>query len=131
MDDLLKKAMPSRSHIEPEDGNSMITTKERSFIRHALGLTNSKLGYRNFYAAGGDSVDIGRALVAKGYAVELGKREHCPDVIFKITLSGFMAVAKKGEEMDEEETAVMVKLDARKSYDDSPTDPHHGGKIWA
>ena len=89
-----------------------MTGDERSFIRHALGLSKQKLGFRNFYAAGGDDVAIGRALVAKGYAVEMGQREYRPDVCFKITLSGFMAVAEKGEEMDEEETAIMLRLAA-------------------
>lgn len=88
----------------------MLTTEERHFIRHALGLTNKRVGYRNFYAAGdGDGVAIGRALVAKGYAEEIQTGAHRPDVNFVITFSGFMAAARKGEEMDEEETDKMMR----------------------
>jgi hypothetical protein len=33
----------------------MDTTKdERDFIRHALGLARAKVGYRNYYQAGGN-----------------------------------------------------------------------------
>ena len=88
----------------------MLTTEERHFIRHALGLTRNRVGYRNFYAAGdGDGVAIGRALVAKGYAEEIKTGHHRPDVNFVITFSGFMAVAKAGEEMDDEETEKMMR----------------------
>lgn len=91
----------------------MLTEPERHFIRHALGLA-SRLGYRNFYAAGGgDCVDIGHALVAKGYAEEIKTGAHRPDVNFIITLSGFMAAAEPGEEMDREETDKMTRRAAR------------------
>lgn len=85
-----------------------ITDEERHFIRHALGLTNGKIGYRNFYAAGdGDGVAIGRSLVAKGLAVEIKTGAHRPDVNFVIRLPGFVAVAGKNERMDDEETDRM------------------------
>jgi hypothetical protein len=88
----------------------MLTKEERHFIRHALGLANKRVGYRNFYAAGdGEGVAIGRALVGKGYAEEIKTGHHRPDVNFIITLSGFMAAAEPGEEMDEEETEKMVR----------------------
>ena len=35
-----------------EERPDMITSEERHFIRHALGLTRKRVGYRNFFAAG-------------------------------------------------------------------------------
>ena len=93
-----------------------LTSDESHFIRHALGLTNGKVGHRNFYAAGdGDGVAVGRALVAKGLALEVKTGAHRPDVNFVITSAGFRAAARPGEVMDREETERMLRIDARTS----------------
>jgi hypothetical protein len=95
-------------------GEDDLTSEERHFIRHALGLTNQKIGYRNFYAAGdGDGVDIGRVLVAKGLAIEVQTGAHRPDVNFVITLAGFHAVKRPGEKMDREESERMMRRHAK------------------
>ena len=89
-----------------------ITDKERDFCRHALGLSRSKIGYRNYYAAcDGDGVAIGRGLVSKGYAVEVQTGSHLSNVNFMITHAGFKAVAQQDEKMDEKETAKMARID--------------------
>jgi hypothetical protein len=99
-----------------------LTSPERDFIRHALGLSRQRVGYRNFYAAGdGDGVAIGRSLVAKGFAVEVTTGNHRPDVNFMITLSGFMAAAEPGEEMDADETARMRRLSEREAATETVT----------
>lgn len=90
-------------------GPMQITDEERDFIRHALGLTYKKIGYRNFYRAGGDDVEIGRALVRKGMAVELPVTEGYSEPCFLISTAGFRAAAKRGEKMDGEETARMAR----------------------
>jgi len=87
--------------------NTPLCAAERDFIRHALGLTRQKVGYRNHYAAGGDDVAIGRALVARGFAVELSASRIRPEVRFAITHAGFEAAKKPGESMDAEELAAM------------------------
>lgn len=94
-----------------------ITKREREFIRHALGLSNPDsrgTAYRNYYYAGGDDVDVGHALVAKGMAVHYPPVvSYQPDDAFMITTKGFRAVAKKGEKLDREEAERIKKVDAK------------------
>lgn len=91
-----------------------ITAEERHFIRHALGLTRQKVGYRNFYRAGGDSVHVGRSLVRKGMAIELPPSDGLPpEPLFLISSAGFRAAAKQGEMMDKEEAQKMQRIDQR------------------
>ena len=95
---------------------SELTKEERDFARHALGLSNAKTGYRNYYMAGGDDVFTGRALVAKGFAVEYPPKKGLrPDPTFLITRAGFEAVRKPGEKMDREETAKFKRLDPERT----------------
>jgi hypothetical protein len=84
---------------------------ERAFIRHALGLNYERVGYRNFYMAGGDDAAVGRGLVAKGMAIECAPHpELRPDPCFMITRAGFDAAKATGESMDREETQRMHRL---------------------
>lgn len=85
----------------------MITKTERHFIRHALGLdqTRDKTGYRNRFFAGGEDIQTGAELVKKGMAVRY-TGDH-----FAITWKGFNAVKKPGEKMDREESERMNKFD--------------------
>ena len=88
-----------------------ISPKEQHFMRHALGLNVQRLGYRNRFLAGGaDDIAIGRALVARGLAVE-GYQQKSGAINFTITLAGFKAVARRGERMDREELAAMHSID--------------------
>jgi hypothetical protein len=88
---------------------------ERHFIRHALGLTMTNRAYRNHYAAGGDDqIAIGRALVARGYAVERARMSTDPYFYFFITLAGFEAVRQPWEELDREERIRMEFREQRK-----------------
>lgn len=90
-----------------------LSAEERDFIRHALGLNYQKIGYRNFYMAGGSDVLIGRSLVAKGFAREFPPKPQLrPDPTFAITRSGFEAAKLPGETMDREETARMQQMEA-------------------
>lgn len=82
-------------------------------MRHALGLASKKVGYRNFYRAGGDDAKIGEALVAKGMAIYLAPSEGYPDPCFMISTKGFEACCKRGEAMDREETERMKRIDQR------------------
>ncbi len=89
-----------------------LTEREREFIRHALGLSNRSIGYRNYFAAGGDDVQVGRALAARGLAIEAKKTALFPDPFFYITSAGFRAAQEPGEAMDLEERAKMERIDA-------------------
>ena len=113
---------------------SDLSKDEIDFARHALGLSNAKTGYRNYYMAGGDDVLTGRALVAKGLAVEYpAKAPLRPDPTFLITRAGFEAVRKPGEKMDREETAkfkrivTFVEAPANRSPAMSETDMEESG----
>lgn len=90
-----------------------LTTREREFIRHALGLSNPDsrgVAYRNYYYAGGDDVEVGRSLVAKGMAVHYPPVvSYQPDDAFMISTRGFRAAAKRSERLDREE-AERIKL---------------------
>ena len=94
-----------------------LTTSERKFIRHALGLSNPDargMAYRNYYYAGGDDVEIGRRLVAKGMAVHYPPvASYQPDDAFMITTRGFKAAAKRGERLDREEAERIKIVDAK------------------
>lgn len=92
---------------------SDITDKERDFIRHALGLSRSRVGYRNYYAAGSGDVEIGRALVERGMAIEGERKPFLPDAVFAITWKGFKAARKPDEAMDDEELKKMQRREAR------------------
>jgi hypothetical protein len=105
------------AHTKTEDG-AALTEDERDFARHALGLTNSKVGYRNFYAAGGSDAETGRRLVARGFAVEFPSTSVRPEPTFMITREGFEAVKHRGEAMDREEAVRFDRLTARKSGGD-------------
>lgn len=90
-----------------------LTKAERHFIRHALGLTRQRVGYRNYYAAGADDVALGRKLCAKGLAVEIPSVPSWPLIVtFLITRAGFDAVAERGESMNSEELARMRRIGA-------------------
>lgn len=89
---------------------SDVTKAEREFMRHALGLSKQKTGYRNYYSAGGSDIAIGRALAAKGMAVEAQPNAVHPDPLFWITREGFEAVKKAGEKMDAEEVAKFAHI---------------------
>lgn len=80
-----------------------ITADERDFIRHALGLTRQKIGYRNYFSAGPKDEAIGRALVARGLAVVREPTPAYPDPVFYITTKGFHAAKEVGEIIDFEE----------------------------
>lgn len=94
-----------------------LTTREREFIRHALGLSNPDsrgVAYRNYYYAGGDDVEVGRSLVAKGMAVHYPPVvSYQPDDAFMITTRGFEACRKKGERLDREEADRIKIVDAK------------------
>lgn len=94
-----------------------ITKREREFIRHALGLSNPDsrgVAYRNYYYAGGDDVEVGRGLAAKGMAVHYPPVVgYQPDDAFMITTRGFEAAAKKGERLDREEAERIKIVDAK------------------
>lgn len=90
----------------------IVTDKQRAFIRHALGLRDSSIGYRNRYLAGGKDIAIGRQLERKGMAIE-GKTEATGSVWFVITEAGFLAVKKPGEAMDREEAERMARINER------------------
>jgi hypothetical protein len=88
-----------------------ITDKERKFIRHALGLTAKKQGYRNRFFAAGDDVATGKSLVAKALAVHLPSQDVNDNDLFVITTRGFNMVKERGETMDREETLDMQRFD--------------------
>lgn len=88
---------------------SPLSKREIAFIRHALGLENAKVGYRNRYLAAGEAIDIGNALVERGMAVN-GRKDRDGSRWFIITEDGFKAAAKPGERMDREEAAHMAAI---------------------
>lgn len=92
---------------------SEISEKERAFIRHALGLTRSKIAYRNRYHAGGKDVETGLALTAKGMAIHISPSKDFPDDFFAITTRGFEAARASGETLDREEAIAIRRWDQR------------------
>lgn len=98
-----------------------LTPKERHFIRHALGLTNAKVGYRNRFFAdpGGPDMEIGRALASRGLAHGRPRVDKQRLVEFHITKAGFEAARRPGEKMDREETEFMLELETLKSKQDA------------
>lgn len=108
MSDAHKNGQPAGAQSGAHD----ITERERDFIRHALGLSKQKTGFRNYYCAGGDDVEVGRSLVRKGMAVEARPNSVFPDPIFYISTAGFNAVRRRGERMDNDECARLARIDA-------------------
>lgn len=89
----------------------VITDAERKFIRHALGLSYGKVGYRNRFFAGPKDLQTGLSLKKKALAVHYP--EDGSDDLFVITTAGFNAVKEWGETMDREETINMKRHDQR------------------
>lgn len=89
-----------------------LSDRQRNFIRHALGLRESAVGYRNRYLAAGKDIEIGRRLARRGMAIE-GRAEASGSIWFVITEAGFLAAKQPGETMDREEKEFMARLNAR------------------
>lgn len=90
---------------------TILTDKERQFIRHALGLDNENIGYRNKFFASGSNIEIGRALIKKGLAIHYPPEKLRKSHLFVITTPGFNAACNDGETMDREEVIAMKIYD--------------------
>lgn len=88
-----------------------LTDHERHVMRHALGLTNRKVAYRNRFISGGSDIDVWRSLVSRGLAHEhKGTDEQFPR--FCVRLWGVLAVLRDGERLDGEEADYVMRLEA-------------------
>ena len=66
-----------------------VTDEQARKMKHALGLTNSKESYRNYYCAAEPDVADWLDLVEKGYATERRKQsEVWPDRTFHVSDEG-------------------------------------------
>ena len=88
-----------------------LTDRERHMIRHALGLTASKVGYRNRYTAGGADITAWRNFAARGLAHEWSGAED-GFAQFCVRRDGVLAVLQDGERLDREEADFLTRLEA-------------------
>jgi len=89
-----------------------LTDRERHMMRHALGLTNRKVGYRNKYIAGPSAAEVWRNLVARGLAHEQSRVDDSDELpMFSVRLAGVVAVLRDGERMDREEADYVMRLE--------------------
>lgn len=101
----------------------MITAKQTTLARHALGLNDArhKQSYRNWYVTNAPHPEW-EDLVTKGYAYrEIEHGDSAQWIFYKMTSRGARAVLKKGETLDKEDFPDEFRL----RYD-----WYHGHRRW-